>query len=44
MTDTHTTLGVPGAFYCDQCGARYPADGLCDNQHPATPLQPVEDE
>ena len=32
----------PQEWYCDQCGARYPSAGLCDNQHPPAELKPLD--
>lgn len=32
----------PQEWYCDQCGARYPSAGFCDNQHPPVELKPLD--
>jgi hypothetical protein len=45
MTDTPAAIDEPagGAWFCDQCGSRYPHPGECANQHPPVELKPVEE-
>lgn len=50
MSDSQTEIQPPtqpGEWFCDQCGARYPEDGVCTGtptggQHAPAELKPVE--
>lgn len=50
MSDSQTEIqppAQPGEWFCDQCGARYPEDGVCTGtptggQHAPAELKPVE--